>query len=342
MKKILFILAFLVSGIVSGQTNPTFNQVRLNTLKAISDSMINVQGSLVPGYDSAFNLGNDTNRWDTAYADVIDVKAIPSSVIFSGAGGALKSSINLQFDTTSGAGNGNALILSYEPNASYGGASMSQISAGFGDVSFFGGNVIYDDGSGNIERIDTAGQGGYFYVNSAISNNENGGGGFTMVGPTGTLNKIFQAYQDSIVFYKDFRLKNTPTASVTDNLLNINSSGEITATAFSQGVYLPTDSLRTNVTTLTLDSAMYTRVGNLVTVSGVLTIDPTAGGDLSFYLSIPIASNMASPFVSGNIMSGAILEVGTVLFGTTQKVFVQFVANNTTTSMTYTFTYRIQ
>lgn len=136
----------------------------------------------------------------------------------------------------------------------------------------------------------------------------------------------------------------TPFASRTDSFLNKDAATDrVTATPYEQWVYQPIDSLQTNLDALTLDSAMYTRIGTLVTVSGVATVDPTAGAATSFYMSIPVASNMGTPFVSGNILAGNVTEGGTVTFGTTQKVLVQFLAADITTrTMTYTFTYRIQ
>jgi hypothetical protein len=94
MKKLLLLLTmFLIYAGVSAQTNPTFNIVRQNGMKAISDSILTVQTSLIPLYDSAFNLGNDTLRWNKIYADTIDANVVDgptypdSSVLFVGSDG---------------------------------------------------------------------------------------------------------------------------------------------------------------------------------------------------------------------------------------------------------------
>lgn len=134
----------------------------------------------------------------------------------------------------------------------------------------------------------------------------------------------------------------TPAAGTTDQILTHNTtSGQVTQLGFAQGVFLAADSARSNIDALTLDSAMYTRVGNIVTVTGRATIDATATGTVSFYLSIPIASNMTSTTIAG-VNSSLINAAGTVVFGTTQKVLFRYVAASAASQVqTYTYTYRI-
>lgn len=135
----------------------------------------------------------------------------------------------------------------------------------------------------------------------------------------------------------------TPTVTTATNLLtNPGSGGVISALPWEQGVYTPADSGRVNLDALTLNSAMYTRIGDQVTVVGTFTTDATASGTTTFFMTIPVASNMAAPYVAGE--GGALINTTPLIdFGTTQKVRVRYVSGAATAqSMTYRFTYRIQ
>ncbi len=60
--------------------------------------------------------------------------------------------------------------------------------------------------------------------------------------------------------------------------------------------YTPTGYAVTNVDSVTANKAIYSRIGDTVTVSGYVAVDPTAAGGTYTRadLSIPIASNFAS------------------------------------------------
>jgi hypothetical protein len=66
----------------------------------------------------------------------------------------------------------------------------------------------------------------------------------------------------------------------------------ITALNVSYGVYTPSVSNLSNITSdARYSSTMFTRVGNVVTVSGKIQIVPTAAGATSLDLSLPVATN---------------------------------------------------
>lgn len=73
-----------------------------------------------------------------------------------------------------------------------------------------------------------------------------------------------------------------------------NNAGAVTGTTnqyFASGTYTPTAAASSNVTTATGQAAQWTRVGNVVTVSGGVTIDPTnVSTQTSITLTLPIAS----------------------------------------------------
>lgn len=97
----------------------------------------------------------------------------------------------------------------------------------------------------------------------------------------------------------------------------------------SFGTYIPVATNITNVASSTAYKARWSRVGNVVMVSGTVDIDPTASGVVALELSLPIASNFvntldlagttASPFDpdrSGTVVSN----------GTTDRASLSFTA----------------
>jgi hypothetical protein len=74
------------------------------------------------------------------------------------------------------------------------------------------------------------------------------------------------------------------------------SAGTVTIAGITSGTYTPTVTAVTNVDSASADADfMYTRVGNMVTGYGSVSIDPTAGsGTTRVEISLPIASNFAA------------------------------------------------
>lgn len=72
-----------------------------------------------------------------------------------------------------------------------------------------------------------------------------------------------------------------------------NSSGAVTGTTnqyIASGTYTPTLTNTTNIASSQNSVAQWIRVGNVVTVSGKVEIDPTAAGIITLKISLPIAS----------------------------------------------------
>jgi len=90
-----------------------------------------------------------------------------------------------------------------------------------------------------------------------------------------------------------------PTQSPGDNSTKIATTAFVTAaanTAFAYGTYIPTITNGTNVASSLARKCQYSRVGNIVTVSGALSVDPVAGGGTLTLIdvSLPIASVFTS------------------------------------------------
>jgi hypothetical protein len=135
----------------------------------------------------------------------------------------------------------------------------------------------------------------------------------------------------------------TPNASMTDDIIGKSSTGLGVVIQFEQGKYLPADSAQVNLDALAFDTATYERMGNRVTVWGTFTSDATATNTTSFYITVPIATNMVSPYVSGG--GAALLNTTPLIdFGTTQKARVRYVSGSALPGqkMSYEFTYWIQ
>jgi hypothetical protein len=117
------------------------------------------------------------------------------------------------------------------------------------------------------------------------------------------------------------------------------------------GTYTPTFTSSTNVPIGTGVVSQYIRVGKMVTVSGSVTIDATAGAFTAseFELSLPIASNLSAAtdlngVVAGVIGAGAAFESGYVIGNaTTDRALVIYnSATAASHNMVFTFTYEIK
>jgi hypothetical protein len=112
------------------------------------------------------------------------------------------------------------------------------------------------------------------------------------------------------------------------------------------GTYTPTLTNTTNVAASSAGVAQYMRVGNVVTVSGQVDIDPTATGDTIMGVSLPVASNLtaqttcAGTFIS---LSGATFQGGSIYGDSTNdRATFRFVASSTANfAFQYHFTYRV-
>ena len=80
------------------------------------------------------------------------------------------------------------------------------------------------------------------------------------------------------------------------------ANGGTGATSVS-GTYTPTLTGVTNIQGLTAFVCQYSQLGDVVTVSGQINVDPTSTGDTVFGISLPIASNFASRTQCGGVVT---------------------------------------
>jgi len=112
------------------------------------------------------------------------------------------------------------------------------------------------------------------------------------------------------------------------------------------GTYTPTLTNTLNVASSTAATCQYMRVGNVVTVSGVVNIDATATGDTAIGFSLPIASNFGSSSQCGGVFTksfAASTNAGGIYADSTNDRAIFRIDSDTTAdqSYTFTFTYRV-
>ena len=141
----------------------------------------------------------------------------------------------------------------------------------------------------------------------------------------------------------------------TTERMSLSSAGLLTVTG---GVSVPTSALGnvfsstytpaiSNTSNCTLSFAYTTgffRVGDMVTVSGVIDIDPTASGAVSFQMTIPVASNLGTIADLGGTFGDASNYAMGVIYGNVANDTAQFayIATGTAAqSLAFTFSYRV-
>ena len=113
----------------------------------------------------------------------------------------------------------------------------------------------------------------------------------------------------------------------------------------TSGTYTPTLTAVTNVAASTAYACQYMRVGNVVTVSGKLDVDPTLAASTLLGISLPIASTLsaaekcAGTAVSNTVASeAAAIEADTINNRAQMEWIAVTLANH---SMFFSFTYLI-
>jgi len=158
-------------------------------------------------------------------------------------------------------------------------------------------------------------------------------------GQTGDGHLINYDYGESA--YKRLYIDGTPL------LINTVSGGAIqTAGTFqvgsggtpigiiSTGTYTPTLTNTTNIDSSGVsDTFIYTRIGNIVHISGSVTINTTAAGDAqtSLEISLPIASNFSTFYQAQGVGTCTTAQRGGIVFSqpTNDRLLFQFASEGT-------------
>lgn len=163
------------------------------------------------------------------------------------------------------------------------------------------------------------------------------------VGGGGSQSVVYNDFSGNTVFndatgftYDGVDLLNVPSIQLTNGQ-------QIYSLDF--GTYTPTLTGVTNIQATTTYQCQYMRVGNVVTVSGLIDIDATVVGNTVLGISLPIASNFANNYeCAGTICASTVAsQCGRITADTTNdraNVTIQTVslANE---SHAFTFTYTV-
>ena len=141
----------------------------------------------------------------------------------------------------------------------------------------------------------------------------------------------------------------------TTNVLTVDASAEkaiitnldVTGTGGNvmSGTYTPSLTNVTNVAASTAFVCQYMRVGSVVTVSGQVSIDPTATGAIELGMSLPVASNFANNNECGGTFANqtTLGSVGRIQADTTNNraSFFMLASDAASRGYSFTFTYLI-
>ncbi len=136
-----------------------------------------------------------------------------------------------------------------------------------------------------------------------------------------------------------------PDGASSVSFLVTDPTTQVQSLSFDQGVYLPVDSAESNTDGVVPDTAFYTRVGNVVTVSGVIEIDPTVTlTPTFFYVNLPVfPANWAVNRAGGTFDAYIVNEGGAVIMAGPTSVLFQYLPTATgANNFSYTYSYRIQ
>jgi|ERR1044072_4939553 hypothetical protein len=110
------------------------------------------------------------------------------------------------------------------------------------------------------------------------------------------------------------------------------------------GTYTPTLTSNVNLTSSSISVCQYMRVGNVVTVSGKLTVDYTASGNASVNISLPIGSSLVNDFEVAGVASSNTTVSGVIRADASADTAQFFITSGTSggDDFFFTFTYIIQ
>lgn len=186
-----------------------------------------------------------------------------------------------------------------------------------------------------------------------VSIMNNGYAGFGTASPSAILHLIGEDTTTS-----NFSLKALNSGGSTG--FYVNNAGQIYGTALhnnasaitgttnqyiASGTYTPTITGVANYSSSTSDVATYIRVGNVVTVSGSLSVTPSGVGTLVFRFNLPIASNFTlSTEVTGSAQDESLYDITSIAAHvSTDQALIQCSASDTTNRLfSYIYQYEVK
>ena len=143
----------------------------------------------------------------------------------------------------------------------------------------------------------------------------------------------------------DFNMTGTPSS--TTYLRGDGTWATVQANS-SSGTYTPTLTNTTNITSSILNQAVYTKVGDIVTVTVGYSATPTASGNCIITLPLPIARSVSTSIYAGSgqaVLSGSIpptIPIFGFINGSSTNIAFNFAVTGTATIVgVVTFQYSI-
>jgi hypothetical protein len=182
------------------------------------------------------------------------------------------------------------------------------------------------------------------------------GEGDNIVLGTSTGTKIGTGTTQKLGFYNATPIVQPANTVAIDTLLvnlglrasggSANFAGNLSAPNLTSGTYTPTLTNVANLDSSTAYECQYMRVGNTVTVSGKVSVDPTlAATSTQLGISLPVASNFgAQEDCAGAAFASGVAGQGAAILAdsTNDRAQLQFISGDVTNqAMYFTFTYQI-
>lgn len=146
------------------------------------------------------------------------------------------------------------------------------------------------------------------------------------------------------LFFTTARSRNSISAGTGLSYVPATGVMSISSAFFATGTYTPVLTNVLNIDASTPFVCQYVKVGDMVTVSGVVNIDPTALSATQMNMSLPIASNFIGSNNCGGAAYAAAVAQGAAIYGesATDTARFEFLATTTANAaMSFSFTYRI-
>jgi sugar lactone lactonase YvrE len=171
------------------------------------------------------------------------------------------------------------------------------------------------------------------------------------VKPDGTKFYMAGSENDSVYQYTipsiDIQLTGTTAINGSATVAqDLTVDGNFSALNVYSGTYTPTLTNTTNIAASTAAVCQYMRVGNVVTVSGTVQIDPTLVGQIVLGMTLPIASALTAATQCGGTFAGSgvtTINLGSIVADATndRATFDGVVADIANRTYGFTFTYLV-
>jgi len=167
----------------------------------------------------------------------------------------------------------------------------------------------------------------------------------TTIGSTGGITFDAVGVGASFTFSDAVDVNASLTADSIRSIGSLQVASIVNDTGLASGTYTPTLTNTTNINSSTAFDNQYMRVGNVVTVSGKVTMDPTAAGAVVLEMTLPVASNFTAEEQCGGVaVCDAALDDSVAIAGDVTNNTANFhytaIATGTQTYH-FTFTYLI-